>query len=400
MDVLLADWISLLLRWAHLITGIAWIGSSFYFIWLDVGLKKHKELPEGVAGESWMVHGGGFYHARKFMVAPPALPEELHWFKYEAYFTWITGFLLLALIYYWGAESFLIDSRVMALEPWAAILISLAFLAGGWLVYDLVCKSPLGRNTTVLAVLVFVFSVAAAYGLGLLFSGRAAFIHVGAMLGTIMAANVFFVIIPNQKKAVASMLDGQEPDPALGLQAKQRSTHNNYLTLPVLLMMISNHYPMTYGQGQSWIFVAGVILLGAVIRHFFNSRNGGARGIAIAWQFPVAALLVAGLIGVTAIDRGTIGGQSADAEIPSAEDAFAVVQARCVSCHSAKPTDENFEEAPGGIMFDSTEELKSHATRVLAQTVLSDVMPLGNETGMTDDERQLLGAWIRAGTPD
>ena len=400
MDVLLTDWLSLLLRWAHLIVGIAWIGSSFYFIWLDLGLKKREGLPEGVAGESWMVHGGGFYHAQKYMVAPPALPEELHWFKYEAYSTWITGFLLLALIYYWGAESFLIDPRVMALEPWAAILISLAFLAGGWLAYDLLCKSPLGRNTTVLAVLVFVFSVAAAYGLGLVFSGRAAFLHVGAMLGTMMAANVFFVIIPNQKKTVAALLAGEEPDPALGLQAKQRSTHNNYLTLPVLLMMISNHYPMTYGQGHGWVIVAGVILFGAVVRHFFNTRNTGARGLQIAWQFPVAALIIVGLIGFTAGGFGPGGGEGAEAETPSAEEAFAVVQARCVSCHAAKPTDENFEEAPGGVMFDSPAQLKTHAARVLAQTVLSDAMPLGNETGMTDEERHLLGAWIRAGAPE
>ena len=399
MEILIVDWISLLLRWAHLIVGIAWIGSSFYFIWLDLSLKQREGLPEGVAGESWMVHGGGFYHARKFMVAPPSLPEELHWFKYEAYFTWITGFLLLALIYYWGAESFLIDPRVMALEPWAAILISLAFLGGGWIAYDLICKSPLGRNTTVLAILVFVFSVAAAYGLGLLFSGRAAFIHVGAMLGTMMAANVFFVIIPNQKKAVAAMLAGEEPDPALGAQAKQRSTHNNYLTLPVLLMMISNHYPMTYGHGHGWVIVAGAILFGGVIRHFFNSRNAGARGAATAWQFPVAALIIVALIAFTAGGFGPSSGD-AEAETPSAEAAFAVVQARCVSCHAAKPTDENFEEPPGGVMFDEPAQLKAHAARVLAQTVLSDAMPLGNETGMTEAERQLLGAWIRAGAPD
>ena len=399
MDILLAEWLSLLLRWAHLIVGIAWIGSSFYFIWLDLGLKKRTDLPEGVAGESWMVHGGGFYHARKFMVAPPALPEELHWFKYEAYFTWITGFLLLALIYYWGAESFLIDPRVLALEPWAAILISLAVLAGGWIAYDLLCRSPLGRNATLLALLVFVFSVAAAYGLGLLFSGRAAFLHVGAMLGTIMAGNVFFVIIPNQKKAVAAMLAGEQPEPALGLQAKQRSTHNNYLTLPVLLMMISNHYPMTYGHPQAWVIVAGVILLGAVIRHFFNTRNSGGSGLAIAWQFPAAAVVALGLVGFTAVGPGGPGGGEL-AETPSAAEAFAVVQARCVNCHSAAPSHEAFEEAPGGVMFDAPDQLRSHAARVLAQTVLSDVMPLGNETGMTEEERALLGAWIRAGAPE
>ena len=396
MEVILVEWISLLLRWAHLIVGIAWIGSSFYFIWLDLSLRKRQGLAEGVAGETWMVHGGGFYQAQKFMVAPPSLPEELHWFKYEAYFTWITGFLLLALIYYWGASSFLIDPQVLALEPWAAILISLVFLAAGWILYDLICRSPLGRNTTILALLVYILSVASAFGLAQVFSGRAAFLHVGVMLGTIMAANVFFVIIPNQKKTVAAMLEGREPDPALGVQAKQRSTHNNYLTLPVLLMMISNHYPMTYGQEHSWIIVAGVILVGGVVRHYFNMKNGGAKGVAIAWQFPVAAVLMIGLIGLTAYG----GRGDASVEVPSAEQAFAIVQSHCVSCHAAQPLDEDFEEAPGGIMFDEPAQLKAHAARILAQTVLSDAMPLGNKTGMTEEERQSLGAWIRAGTPD
>ena len=397
MDVILIEWLSLLLRWAHLIVGIAWIGSSFYFIWLDLSLRKGEDMPEGVGGETWMVHGGGFYLARKYLVAPASLPEELHWFKYEAYATWVTGFLLLALIYYWGAESFLIDRSVMALEPWQAISLSLATLAFGWLAYDLLCRSPLGRNTIVLALLVFLLSVAAAYGLAQIFSGRAAFIHVGAMLGTAMAGNVFFVIIPNQKKTVAALLAGQEPDPALGLQAKQRSTHNNYLTLPVLLMMISNHYPMTFGHEQSWLIVAGIILLGATIRHWFNERNAGGRGGATAWQLPLAAAFGIALVAFTAWrpDAG-----DAEAEVVGADVAFAIVQTHCVSCHAAQPVSEDFEEAPGGVMFDTPEQLRAQAARVLAQSVLSDAMPLGNMTGMTDEERQQLGLWIRAGTPE
>ena len=397
VDIVLLDWLSLLLRWAHLIVGIAWIGSSFYFIWLDLSLRKEGELPPGVGGETWMVHGGGFYLARKYLVAPEALPEELHWFKYEAYFTWITGILLLALIYYWGAESFLIDPSVMALAPWQAIAISLAALALGWLLYDLLCKSPLGRNTALLALLVFVFSVAAAYGLAQVFSGRAAFIHVGAILGTIMAGNVFFVIIPNQKKTVAALLAGEAPDPALGLQAKQRSTHNNYLTLPVLLMMISNHYPMTFGHDQSWVVVAGVILVGAAVRHFFNVRNAGGRGAAIAWQIPVAAALTVALVAFTAWRPG---GEGDEAAAVDGTTAFAIVQAHCVSCHAAEPSSEDFDEPPGGVMFDSPAQLRAQAARVLAQAVLSEAMPLGNMTGMTEEERRQLGNWIRAGAPE
>ena len=281
MEIVVTEWISLLLRWVHLIVGIAWIGSSFYFIWLDLSLRRRDGLPDGVAGETWMVHGGGFYQAQKYLVAPPSLPAELHWFKYEAYFTWITGFLLLAVIYYWGAASFLIDPQVLDLAPWLAILLSLGLLAGGWIAYDLLCRSPLGRNTGLLAVLVFLLSVAAAIVFTHIFSGRAAFIHVGAFLGTIMAANVLFHHHSQPEEDRRGADRRQEPDPALGLQAKQRSTHNNYLTLPVLLMMVSNHYPIVIGHTWSWLIIGGVIVVGGVVRHFFNTRNAGGRGLAI-----------------------------------------------------------------------------------------------------------------------
>ncbi|MEM7223335.1 MAG: urate hydroxylase PuuD [Pseudomonadota bacterium] len=398
MEIIVTEWISLLLRWTHLIVGIAWIGSSFYFIWLDLSLRRRDGLPEGVAGETWMVHGGGFYQAQKYLVAPPSLPAELHWFKYEAYFTWITGFLLLAVIYYWGAESFLIDPQVLALEPWVAILLSLGLLAGGWIAYDLLCKSPLGKNTGLLAVLVFVLTIVAAVIFTHIFSGRAAFLHVGAFLGTIMAANVFFVIIPNQKKTVAAMTAGEEPDPALGLQAKQRSTHNNYLTLPVLLMMISNHYPIVYGHAYSWLIVAGVVLFGGIVRHFFNTKNAGGKGMAIAWQLPLAAVITLCVIWFSGLRFGET--ELAADETVTAADALAIVQVRCTSCHSANPTDEGFEEAPGGLMLDTAEQLRANASRVLAQTVLTDTMPLGNMTEMTPEERARLGLWIRQGTPD
>ena len=399
MDVVLFDWVNLLLRWAHLIIGIAWIGSSFFFIFLDLSLRRREGLPAGVSGESWLVHGGGFYHAQKYMVAPDSLPEELHWFKYEAYFTWVTGFLLLALIYYWGAESFLIDPRVMALEPAAAVATSLAMLAGGWILYDLLCKSPLGRNTALLATLVFILSIAAAYAFSKLFSGRAAYIHVGAMLGSIMAANVFFIIIPNQKKVVAALLQGATPDPALGEQAKQRSTHNNYLTLPVLLMMISNHYPIAYGHDWNWLIVAGVLVVGASVRHFINLKHEGRSGRAIAWQLPFAALLTAALVWFSGYRPADENMAQEEVTVEAAE-ALAIVQTRCTSCHSATPRDEDFEEAPGGVMFDTADQLRANISRVLAQAVLTDSMPLGNKTRMTEEERRRLGLWIRQGAPD
>ena len=241
MDPIVADWLGLALRWVHVMVGIMWIGTSFYFIWLDSALRREEGQPEGLAGASWMVHGGGFYHVTKYLVAPSQMPKELHWFKYESYFTWITGFLLLVVVYYFGASEALIDPRVMDLTPSQAILYSLAGLAGGWVVYDLLCRSPLGQRTVPLAIAVFALAVIAAFGFTHVFGGRAAFIHVGAFLGTIMTANVFFVIIPNQKKTVAALIEGKVPDPSLGARAKQRSLHNNYLTLPVVLMMKSNH---------------------------------------------------------------------------------------------------------------------------------------------------------------
>lgn len=399
METAILDWTELILRWTHFIVGIAWIGSSFYFVWLDLGLRKREGMPEGVSGELWLVHGGGFYLSRKYAVAPPSLPEELHWFKYEAYFTWITGFLLLALIYYWGAETYLIDRTVMDLSRGGAIAASLGMLAAGWLVYDLACRSPLGRSTAALAVLVLALSVAAAWAFSEMFGARAAFVHAGALIGSIMVGNVFFVIIPNQKKAVAAMKAGQAPDPALGIQAKQRSTHNNYLTLPVLLAMVSNHYPAIYGHEYAWAIFAATVVLGGVVRDFFNRRNAGARGRALAWQFPAAAVLVAGLIVFTAW-RPDAPDLAADEDTIGAAEALAIVQARCASCHAARPADEDFDAPPAGLAFDDPGQLGVHAARILAQAVLTDVMPPGNKTGMTELERARLGRWIRAGMPE
>tara|TARA_R110001583_G_scaffold31776_1_gene108378 strand:- start:114721 stop:115917 length:1197 start_codon:yes stop_codon:yes gene_type:complete len=398
VDILFQDWINLILRWAHLITGIAWIGSSFYFVWLDLSLRKRPGMDEGVYGEAWMVHGGGFYHVNKWMVAPKSMPDDLHWFKYEAYFTWLTGFALLVTMYYWSAESYLIDPSVMALGKWDAILIGLGSLVAGWVIYDLMCKSPIGQSTGKLAVGVFILAMVAAYGFTHVFSGRGAFIHVGAMLGTIMAANVFRIIIPNQKKVVASLMAGETPDPALGLQAKQRSTHNNYLTLPVLLMMISNHYSMLFSHDQSWLIVGLILIIGGLVRHFFNTRNAGGTGKAIAWQLPAAAIGMAILAMFASYDPNAA--KMADQDVITANHAQAIIQTRCTACHSANPTDEGFDEAPMGVMFDDLAQIEANAQRILAQAIIGRAMPLGNMTEMTEDERAELGHWIRKGMPE
>ena len=296
MSAVLWDWINLLLRWAHVMLGILWIGTSFHFIWLDSSLRREPRQPEGIAGGSWMVHGGGFYHAQKYLVAPASLPDQLHWFKYEAYFTWLTGFLLLGVVYYLGAEEFLIDPQVMQLSPGAAIAISIGGLVAGWIAYDALCRSPMGQNTALLVAAVFALVVGAAYAFTQVFSGRAAFVHVGAFIGTIMAGNVFFIIIPNQKKTVAAMIAGETPNPMLGLTAKQRSLHNNYLTLPVILMMVSNRYPMLYERANSWLYVAGVLLLGGLVRQYSNAKDGGESGWRVNWLLPAAGLVALLLI--------------------------------------------------------------------------------------------------------
>ena len=391
MDVVVADWVSLALRWAHVMAGIAWIGSSFYFVWLDASLRRRDPPKPGVAGESWMVHGGGFYQVEKYSVAPERLPEELHWFKYEAYFTWFTGFLLLAVIYYWGAEAYLIDRSVLALSPALAIAVSAGSLIIGWLLYDLLCRSPIGRRSFPLAAAVFGLVVLAAFGYGLVFSGRAAFLHGGVLIGTIMAANVFFIIIPNQKKTVAALIAGEAPDPALGAQAKQRSLHNNYLTLPVILMMVSGHYPLLYGGGRGWIMTAGVVLVGGLIRHFFNLRNSGRRDRSFPFLLPGALGVGLLLLALSAVRPGAGQQSVAFAEVQ------AVVRSHCVSCHAANPSDENFDAPPADLALEAPEQIRANAQRIYAQTVLADTMPLGNLTEMTTDERLLLGAWVDQG---
>lgn len=385
------EWLNLVLRWMHLIFGIAWIGSSFFFVWLDNSLRKSVDQQPGVLGQAWLIHGGGFYFTEKYSVAPPQLPAELHWFKYESYFTWLSGFFLLGALYYVGADLYLIDDKVLPLSQGEAIGISLVSLILGWVIYDLLCKSPLGKNDAALAVIGFALLVFAAWGYTQIFSARAAYLHVGALIGTIMTANVAHNIIPNQRKAVAEMLAGQVPDPSYGKQAKQRSLHNNYLTLPVLFAMISNHYPVTYGHPYGWVILAVVMVIGGLVRHFFNLKNQG-RGA--RYEFLVVAfLLVVGLAFFTHWDPRRV----ALAEGVSFEDVQKVVAARCTACHAAKPTFDGIAEAPKGVMLETPAQLRRFAALINQQAVRTETMPPGNVTEITPEERQILGAWIAAG---
>ncbi|HXA47153.1 MAG TPA: urate hydroxylase PuuD, partial [Burkholderiaceae bacterium] len=302
-DILLSygiDWLNLLVRWLHLITGIAWIGASFYFVWLDNSIKPPKPGSDlanrGVSGELWAVHGGGFYNPQKYLVAPKELPAELHWFKWEAYATWLSGFSMLFIVYYFNASAMMIDKSIADLASWQAIGIGLGTLVAGWTVYDALCRSPLGKRDGLLAMVMYLLIVAAAYGLSIVLSGRAAYIHVGAMIGTMMVGNVLMVIIPGQRKLVDAMKAGKSPDPIYGLRAKQRSVHNNYFTLPVLFIMISNHYAMTYNHAYNWLVLAAMMAAGVLIRHFFNLKHKGR----IAWGYPAAgvALLLAVAIAI------------------------------------------------------------------------------------------------------
>ncbi len=390
MEGFALDWINLALRWFHLIVGIAWIGASFHFIWLDFSLRQREKMNPGVSGTSWLVHGGGFYHVEKYGVAPAQLPPDLHWFKWEAYLTFISGFLLLAVQYYWNASAFLVDPAVMNISGPEAVLISILTLAGGWFAYDALCRSRIGDNTAALAVCVFALIVGAGYLFTHVFSGRGAFIHVGAMVGTIMAANVFAVIIPNQKVVTADLLAGRTPDAKYGKMGKQRSLHNNYLTLPVLLFMVSNHYPFLYSHPQSWLVVAFIVLAGGAIRHFLNRTEAGDRPMSVAWTVPVAAVALVAAIVFTAPRRGGDG-----AAVPEAE-AVRIVQTHCVACHAAKPTHEAFRgnPPPKNVVLETIADLRRNAPGVMAQSVQGKAMPLGNESGMTDAERAALGAFL------
>ena len=390
MEAYFVDWLNLLVRWLHVISGVAWIGASFYFIWLDNHLVAPKDPADdarGVGGEVWSVHGGGFYHAQKYKVAPQQLPERLHWFKWEAYTTWLSGIFLTALVYWYGAEVYLIDRSVAELSVAAAVGIAIAFIAGGWLVYDLLCKSALARDARVFAVVLLVLCSVLAWGLCQLFSGRGAYIHFGAVLGTIMVANVFFVIIPGQKKMVAAAERGEAPDPAPGIQAKQRSVHNTYFTLPVLFVMTSNHFAMAYGHAYNWVILIGISLAGALIRIYFVNRHKGSASL-----LPVGLAVVIVVAIMIAIAPRPQEGSDASVSFDQVRN---IINARCTSCHSAAPVHPAFPVAPLGIMFDTVEQVVQDADRIYQQTVVTRVMPIGNLTAMTDEERQVIDAWYQ-----
>jgi len=390
-----AEWLNLLVRWLHLITGIAWIGASFYFVWLDNSIRPPKPGSDlekaGVAGELWAVHGGGFYNPQKYLVAPKQLPEELHWFKWEAYSTWLSGFALLFIVYYFNATAMMVDKSVADISGTQAVLIGLGSLAAGWIVYDLLCKSPLGQRDGLLGIVMFVLLVAAAYGLSKFLGGRAAYIHVGAMIGTMMVGNVLMQIIPGQRKLVDAMKAGKSPDPIYGKRAKQRSVHNNYFTLPVLFIMISNHYAMTYNHPYNWLVLAGIMAAGVLIRHFFNLRHRGQ----ISWSYPAAGVALLAVVAFSIAPKPAV--QPAGVAAVDTTKLMPVIQQRCATCHSDKPTQPGFATAPAGVLLHTPELVRQHAARVYQQTVQLKSMPIGNLTNMTDEERALVGRWYEAG---
>jgi uncharacterized membrane protein len=386
-----AAWANLALRWLHLTAGISWIGSSFYFMWLDSHLKPPAKPRPGVAGELWSVHSGGFYHQMKFMVAPAGMPDELHWFKWEAYTTWISGVLLLALIFYVGADVNLIDASKLALAPWQAIGLGVASLAGGWLVYDVLCRSPIGQNLRAFGVVWFLVLTAAAYGLTRIFSDLGAVMHVGAIIGTVMVANVFLIIIPNQRKVIAQVLGGETPDPSLGKQAKQRSVHNNYMTLPVLFVMISNHYPMIVSAPLNWLWLAGLGIVGWTIRHFFNLKNAGQT----RYDLLLLGALAFGTVAV--LNETAKPPPPAAVPVPPFAEVRTLIDRHCAVCHSATPTHKGITAPPNGVILDTDGGLTKNAAKVYERAVASHSMPLNNETHLTDAERASLGAWIKAG---
>jgi uncharacterized membrane protein len=398
----LLDWLGLLIRWLHLIAGIAWIGASFYFVWLDNHLlapSPREGVDPRVAGELWAVHGGGFYRSQKYRLAPAVLPPTLHWFYWEAYTTWLSGFALLCLLYFYRAEAYLIDPAVAVLSKSAVISIAVSFLIASWLIYDGLCRSPLGRHTRGLSAVLGLALAAEAWGLCQLFSGRGAFMVFGSAIGSIMVANVLFVIIPGQRELVLAKQQGRDPDAAPGLRARQRSVHNTYLTLPVLFVMISNHYAMTYGARYNWLVLIAMSFAGASIRAWFVARHraAGQRGYAPALSGLLAVLALAAVVVALAPAPGA-GAAGLQATAPPGEVSRVqqIVQVRCVPCHAVRPTQAGFSAAPNGLVLESIDQLLAHLPQV-QQQLSARTMPLGNLTSMTEEERTAMLMWIGHG---
>lgn len=392
------DWLAFAARWLHVVTAIAWIGSSFYFIALDLGLRKAPDLPPGAHGEEWQVHGGGFYHIRKYLVAPAELPEHLTWFKWESYWTWMSGFLMLAIVYYAGADLFLIDRNVLDITAPTAIAISLASLAGGWLVYDQLCKSPVGRSDTALMLVLYAVLVFMAWGYTQVFSGRAAFLHLGAFTATIMSANVFLIIIPNQKIVVADLIAGRKPDPKYGRIAKQRSLHNNYLTLPIIFLMLSNHYPLAFGTQFNWVIASLVFIIGVLIRHYFNTVHASKGNPHWTWAASLVLFIIIMWLStapsvLTGERKASLGEEQlmASSHFPAVRD---TVMGRCSMCHGVEPGWEGIHAAPKGVLLDNDASIAAHAREIYLQAGRSHAMPPGNVSMITPQERALIVTWF------
>ncbi|NRB00276.1 MAG: urate hydroxylase PuuD [Rhodobacteraceae bacterium] len=403
ISIILIDWLEFAVRWLHVITAIAWIGSSFYFIALDLGL--NRSIPGPADGEEWQVHGGGFYHIQKYMVAPAEMPEHLTWFKWESYATWLSGAALMAIVYWVGAELYLIDYSGPVQSVPVAIAISAASLAVGWIIYDLLCKSPLGDQPTVLMLLLFALLLAMSWGYNQVFTGRAALLHLGAFTATIMSANVFFIIIPNQKIVVGDLKAGRTPDPKYGKIAKLRSTHNNYLTLPVIFLMLSNHYPLAFATEYAWLIAGLVFLMGVTIRHFFNTMH--ARGGMLWWTWGLtvaifAAIIALSLAPLASADPDENVEMSNQAELLLAADdfheAYDVVLAHCSMCHAREVFWPGLAQAPKGVLLETEADVAQNAQRIVLQAGVSHAMPPGNLTFMEDDERAILRNWFATGS--
>ena len=391
---IITDWLSLIFRWLHIVSAVAWIGSSFYFIHLDLSLKPASDLPDGVQGNAWQVHGGGFYRIVKYLVVPKALPDELTWFKWEAYTTWLSGIALMVVVYYLDADLFLIDKAHFDLTPLQAAVFSAGSLALAWVLYDVACKTGLARHELLLALGGYLFLVALTYAFTHVLSGRGALNQIGAIVGTIMVANVFLVIIPNQKKIVAALLAGQPPDPALGKSSKLRSVHKNYLTLPVIALMMSNHYPLIFATRFNWLIVAILLLLGPVIRHFFNARHAGKASPWWVWIVAAAGMAAIALLsaaGPAAVTSGAL------PHAPTFAQVEEIVSTRCSMCHAGEPVWESIVTAPKAVLLDRPEHIHRNAKLIGRFAAWSSAMPPGNVTEMTGDERAIVAAWLAAG---
>ena len=400
IEIILLEWLEFAVRWVHIITAIAWIGSSFYFIALDLGLKKNSILPYGVTGEEWQVHGGGFYNIQKYSIAPPNLPQDLIWFKWESYSTWLSGFFLLAIVYYGGADLYLIDTEIADINNFQAILISLGSILFGWIIYNTACKSPLGNNSNLLLLLLFFFLLFLSLFYTSIFSGRAAFLHLGAITATLMTANVFFIIIPNQKIVVSDLKAGRKPDPKFGIIAKQRSTHNNYLTLPVIFFMLSSHYPLAFASELNWAIAPLVFLLGVSIRHYFNTYHATKKKL--YWTWIITFIIFAVIIGLSSYKKNSL---SVSENVIDLEriynleitdlnnEVHDIISARCTMCHAREPLWDGFLHPPKGFVVENKEDIKRYARQVYVQSAISKAMPPNNISYMEDIERFTIQYW-------